>query len=199
MNLKERADLVNTVGTALSRGEHTLTVLPDLIRQLLEEEAWREFETKMGAHVTYERFEDFVSTPPLAGLGAHLTLVKRIVSDDPVTRDLLDQALQKPVGINQYTMGGLIQSTHSDDREASPPEAEKRDRSGQLIRRLRRDFPELHEQVLRGEKTVTSAAVEAKIYPNRVTVNLANPESAAQALKAKASPEFLEELKKLLS
>ena len=62
MNLRERAGLIATVSSALSRGEHTLTVLPDLLKQLLEEGAWREFETKLGKHVTYDRFEDFVVT-----------------------------------------------------------------------------------------------------------------------------------------
>jgi hypothetical protein len=196
MNLKERADLVNTVGSALSRGEHTLTVLPELIRQLLEEEAWKEFETKMGKHVVYSEFEEFVLTPPLSGLGANIRLVRRLVSDDPVTLDLLDQAMQKPPGGDKRSAEArenIIRVIHPNDIE------EKQDRSGKLIRRLRKDFPELHEQVLRGEKTETAAAVEAKIYPERIIVNLNKPESAAALLLAKASPEFLDELRRLLS
>jgi hypothetical protein len=43
-----------------------------------------------------------------------------------------------------------------------------------------------------------AAAVEAGIYPPRMNVNLNDAASAAASLKAKASPEFLEELKKLL-
>lgn len=194
MNLKERADLVNTVGAGLSRGEHALTVLPDLIRQLLEEEAWKEFETKMGKHVIYNRFEDFVVTPPLSGLGTNLNLIRRIVADDPVTQRLLNQAIDPAMEASMcmdlhQNETGLIQPNSSD---------EKRERSGKLLRRLCKDFPELYEQVLRGEKTATTAAVEAKIYPPRVTVNLEKPEAAAALLIAKASPEFLTELKKLL-
>ncbi len=37
-------------------------------------------------------------TPPLKGLGSDIDLVRRIVADDKGTFDLLDQALQNPVG-----------------------------------------------------------------------------------------------------
>ena len=37
---------------------------------------------------------DFVTTPPLEGLGADLALVKRLCADDVEAADLLDRALQ---------------------------------------------------------------------------------------------------------
>ena len=48
----------------------------------------------------------------------------------------------------------------------------KRDRSGQHLRRLRKDFPSIHQQVIDGDKTVHEAAVEAGIYPARASVPL---------------------------
>lgn len=197
MNLKERADLVDTVGSALSRGEHTLTVLPDLIRQLLEEGAWREFETRMGKYVTYDRFEDFIVTPPLAGLGTSLNLVKRVVADDPVTLDLLDQALQRPSGGNHHGHDTLdtVYNIHSDS-DIERPSGTSTERA---IRMLREHRPDLLDRVKSREISPHKAMREAGFRKSRIAINLDSPESAAKTLLTHASPEFLDELRRLLT
>ena len=90
--------LVETLGTSLRYGGSALTDVPDLLKQLLAENAWSDFVTRSGEHVRYERFADFVTTKPLKGLGSDVALVQRIVADDKETLDLLDQALQNAVG-----------------------------------------------------------------------------------------------------
>lgn len=191
MNLRERAGLIATVSSALSRGEHTLTVLPDLLKQLLEEGAWREFETKLGKHVTYDRFEDFVVTPPLSGLGVSMEFVRRIAASDPVTRQLLEQVVY-------HSEEGDRERNGNEGLNVSVEQEQKQERANPIMRRLQKDFPALHEQVLRGEKTRHAAAVEAKICPSRIAINLSNPQSAAETLLSNASSEFLTELKRLL-
>lgn len=187
MNLRERAGLIATVSSALSRGEHTLTVLPSLIRQLLEEGAWREFETKLGKHVTYDRFEDFVVTPPLAGLGANVELLRRIVGNDPVTLDLLDQTLQREPGRPEKILYNV------QDIQVAPTG----NTSSSALRRLRKDRPDLHARVLAGELSPHKAMQEAGFRPRTATINLDSPKSA-ESLVAKASPAFLDELRRLL-
>lgn len=185
MNLKERAHLVDAVGSALSRGEHTLTVVPKLILQLLEEDAWREFETKMGRHVTYDHFVDFVTTPPLAGLGANVDILRRIVGDEQPTRDLLEQALGHPVGRPE---------NHNNGTNPSPQGKSV----ASALRRLCKDRPDLHARVMAGELSANKAMVEAGFRPRRASVNLDSPKSAAMLI-AKVSPELKEELRKLLN
>jgi hypothetical protein len=184
MNLKERADLVDTVGSALSRGEHTLTVLPDLIRQLLEEEAWREFETKMGKHVTYERFEDFVTMPPLAGLGVSVSLVERIVKDDPETLTLLYKALKWPIGKHHHDNIMMMNQGTS---------------VSYALRRLEQERPDLLQKVKSRDLSPHKAMREAGFRTSRISVNLDDPQSAAKTLLTHASPAFLEELKRMLA
>lgn len=174
------------MSSALDSGGHGLSNVPVLLKRLLAEEGWREFETVRGEVVRHERFEEFVAAPPLKGLGAEISLIKRIVADDREAVDLLDQALQ---------------GKHGGDRSKGvnhPLGGERRDRTTKHMRRLRKDFPELHEAVLNGQMSVYTAAVEAGIYPKRATINLTDPVSAARTLRTKASPEFLAELRRLL-
>src|SRR5690606_39932864 len=83
--------LVDALSSALDSGGHGLSNVPVLLKRLLAEEWWREFETVRGEVVRHERFEEFVAAPPLKGLGSEISLIKRIVADDREAVDLLDR------------------------------------------------------------------------------------------------------------
>src|SRR5690606_29499825 len=86
---------VEALGSALLRGGAALENVPGLLKRLLREEAWREFQPKIGPVVRHERFADFVTTPPVQGLGASVELVERIVSVDPEATKMLRDALRE--------------------------------------------------------------------------------------------------------
>src|SRR5690606_38754229 len=65
---------VEALGSALLRGGAALENVPGLLKRILREEAWREFQPKIGPVVRHERFADFVTTPPVQGLGASVEL-----------------------------------------------------------------------------------------------------------------------------
>ena len=117
-----------------------------------------------------------------------MELLRRIVGNDPVTLDLLDQVLQNPVGTNQYTEGVNIVNTLDRPQGNS---------SSYALRRLREQRPDLHERVLARELSPNKAMQEAGFRPRTATVNLDSPRSA-ESLVAKASPAFLDELRRLL-
>src|SRR4249920_290897 len=85
---------VNALRSALAEGQHGLGTVPNLLKGVLANESWREFVTKMGEHVEHKRFADFVTTPPLAGLGSNVDLVERIVADDDEAVKLLRKTLK---------------------------------------------------------------------------------------------------------
>jgi len=74
--------------------------IPGLIEQILTEDIWREiYIEEIERTVTYERFEDFITTPPPEGLGATVKTLERLLCDNEVALNLLDEALQgKPGG-----------------------------------------------------------------------------------------------------
>lgn len=189
-HLRHNAHLVESLGSALRDGEHGLNTVPALILRVLEEESWREFVTKRGEHVEHERFADFVCTPPLKGLGADPVLVRRIVKDNPKALDLLDQAMQQPHG------GDHTSQQSKDNNIQLAPQGSSQDRA---LRKLRKDAPELHEQVIAGALSAHAAMVQAGFRPKTFTVRADRPESIARSLRKYLTPEQIDELRSLLN
>lgn len=177
--------LVESLERSLRSGSHGLSVVPGLLKRLLEEGSWREFTTQREELVRYERFADFVSTPPLKGLGSDLGLIRRVIGNDVEALDLLDRALQNPVGTNVAS-----------NNVTSQPAGNQRDKA---LRKLRKDAPELHEQVLAGSLTAHAAMVKAGYRPKTFTVRADNAASAARTLRKHLDPRQLAELAALLA
>lgn len=177
---------VEALGSALLRGGAALENVPGLLKRLLREEAWREFQPKIGPVVRHERFADFVTTPPVQGLGASVELVRRIVADDVEALDLLDRALQ---------------GKHGGDRTKSANSTLDPNGRGTTkdyaLRRLRKDAPELHAEVLAGRLSAHAAMVKAGFRPRTFTVR-PEPKSAARTLRKYMTREQLLELARLL-
>ena len=179
--------LVETLGSSLQRGGNALADVPGLLKRLLVEDAWRTFTTRRGELVEHERFAGFVTTPPLSGLGATVDLIKRIVEDDKATLDLLDQALQNQPGRPEKTFDNI--------QGFSPPTGTS---ETSALRRLRKDEPELHAEVLAGNLTAHAAMVKAGYRPRTGTVRYDDPESAARSLRRYMSADTRRALAKLL-
>lgn len=167
-DLRANALINDSLGSALRSGDHALGTIPALLKRVLADETWREFVTKRGEHVQHARFADFVTTKPLSGLGSDVALVQRIVADDKETLDLLDQALQSPVGVHRDTDNISI-SKHGTSAAGA-------------LRRLRKDAPELHADVLAGRLSAHGAMVRAGFRPKTVTVPVTRPEAVARSL-----------------
>ena len=174
-NLRANGSLIDSLGSMLSNGGSSLRIVPDLLRRVLLEDAWREFETKLGVISRPMSFAEFVVTPPLRGLGASVALVRRIVADDIEVTDLLDQALRQPVG-------------HPLTRDIVTDRADGNNRAGAL-RRLRDQQPELHTAVLAGELSPHAAMVQAGYRPRTVTVPIDDDQRLAAALRRHLDPE----------
>lgn len=168
MSLRQRATLVEALSSSLEHGGTALGTVPKAVARVLQEGAWREFVTSRGEHVVHQRFADFVTTPPLKGLGSNIELVRRIVADDAETTDLLDQALQRSVG--NPGIGNNVP-----DRPAGNTQAK-------ALRRLRKDAPELHADVLAGRLSAHGAMVQAGFRPKTVSVPVTKPDAVARAL-----------------
>jgi hypothetical protein len=176
--LKERATVIDALGTSLSYGGQALTAVPELLRRVLEEESWREFVTRLGEHVAHDRWGDFVVEPPLAGLGATTDLLRRVVGNDAELLSLLDEAERSGPGRPPKT---AVNHHHK-------PEGKQRD-----LRRLRKDRPDLHAQVVAGELSAHRAAVVAGFRRPTVTVPVSDPERLAAALRRNVDPDVLKE------
>lgn len=188
--LFHNAELNNSLSSALRSGEHGLVTVPGLIKRVLAEESWREFVTQMGEHVQYERFADFVTTPPLKGLGSELSLIRRIVVDDPEALDLYDQAVQNPHG------GDHTSAESKNNNIQLAPQGMSKARA---LRKLRSDAPKLHAEVLAGNISAHAAMVQAGFRPKTFTVRADRPESVARTLRKHLTRDQLRELAEMLA
>ena len=170
--------LVESLESSIQRGGNALADVPGLLKRVLAEDAWREFATRRGELVRHESWSSFVSTPPLAGLGANQTLIDRIVgTDDPDLLRMLREARKVGRGRRTDQLDGESPSSVSDD--STPRDAD----------RLAREAPAEYEAVRRGEKSINAAAISAGIRRRRIPVRLDSPESAAETLRRHMLPE----------
>jgi hypothetical protein len=181
--LRARGSLVDALSSALDRGNHGLENVPGLLKRILADELWREFETARGEHVIHERFETFVSEPPLRGLGADIPLIDRIVgtSDPDLLRMLRDAS-----------------RTGRGKGRRSESERLNTDDSAYQAERLAREAPDEYAAVQRGEKSINAAAISAGIRRRRIAVRLDSAESAAETLRKHMAPGELARLRDLL-
>lgn len=176
---------VEALGSALLRGGAALENVPGLLKRLLREEAWREFQPKIGPVVRHERFADFVATPPVQGLGASVELVERIVSVDPEATKMLRDALKEKRGPKNFR------------DNITETRVETGTSRAYALDRLSREAPELHAQVLAGKMSAHAAMVKAGFRPRTFTVR-PEPKSAARTLRKYMTREQLLELARLL-
>lgn len=189
---KANAVLVEALGSSLRRGDHALGTVPDLLKRILHEEAWREFVTQRGELVEHARFQDFVATPPLKGLGASMDLIDRIVGTDDLELLSLLRSAKSP---GQGARTDLVLGEDSPPSRALP----KGEDSALTVMRLAAHAPDEFEAVRRGEKTIHAAAVAAGLRRRRVPVRLDSAESAAKTIRRYMNPDQLQALVRLLS
>ncbi len=184
LTLRQRATLVEALSSSLEHGGAALGTVPKALQRLLEDDAWREFTTSRGEHVEYDRFSDFVITPPLRGLGATDELIDRIAepSKYPDLVRRLREARKVGRG-HKRQKDSFVLHTGNADYQAE---------------RLAREAPEEYEAVERGERTIHAAAVRAGIRRRRIPVRLDNAESAARTLRDHMPPDIRRELGRLL-
>lgn len=104
--------------------------------------------------------------------------------------DLLNPALA-PKGTNQYVRSdGGDNNVMSTERQGNDPEY--------AIRRLKRDRPDLAEQVLAGEISPHRAAIAAGFRKKTITVAIDDPERIAATLRRHLTPEQVAALKEAL-
>lgn len=193
-NLARNWQLVRHTETALRTGNESLGNVPALLRSLLEEEAWRKFALPSGEAVSYRRFSAFVAAPPPRGLGADMGLVKRIAGDDTELLDMIDQAERsgQTHGGDRRSSEFIVSNIH--DETVRPAGTSK----ARALRKLRKDAPELHAEVLANRLSAHAAMVRAGFRPKTVSVPVDAPDSIARALRRHLTPEQIAQLIALL-
>ena len=130
-----------------------------------------------------------VSVDPFKCFGTTVYLIRSIVADNTATLDLLDQALQQKPG-DWSTKDSILYNIQDSKAPSGTSETA-------ALRRLRKDRPDLHAEVLAGNLTAHAAMVQANFRPRTFTVR-PDPESAARTIRKYMTTEQCTELALLL-
>lgn len=169
--LRANWELVRLTESALRHGSEGLDSLPQMVFQLCATGAWREFTLPSGEVVPHERFADFITAKPPRGLGTSQEFLERAISRDQEALSALDNELQQLPGRPEKTVDNI----HSFRPSGTSSTA--------ALRRLRKDEPELHAEVLAGRISAHGAMVLAGFRPKTITVPVTRPESVARSLR----------------
>ena len=171
--LRVRAAVIDALSSSLDRGAAGLSAVPGLLRQVLEGETWRHFVTMRDEEVRHDDFRAFIRTPPLKGLGATEDLVRRIVSADIATLNLLDTVLQRRPG----RPSTQVPEVWDEPSEAQPAAETLSNIQGSApagtsreagLRKLRKHAPQYVPRVESGELSVHKALLDAGLRQRTV-------------------------------
>ena len=178
--------VISSARLAVRDGMGGLHGVPALLKRILKEEMWRDFVVaETGQVQRYDRFVDFISTPPLEGLGTDLKTVTKLCEDDPEALDLLNKATTHP---------GSRSDLHNNIMEVKPQGTSR----AYSLRKLAADAPMLHTRVLAGELSPHAAMVEAGFRDRTISIPV-DAEKAARAIRRHFTPDQIAAIVDLLT
>lgn len=191
--LVERGYLIQSLGNASHSGEHGFKTVPGLLKRVLEEQAWKErIVVATGEEFSgFSTLEECIQANPPKGLGASIELLRKIISDNVELLADFQAALRKPVGTNQYIEG------FNNVKTLKPAMGNSKEYGLQKL--ADEGKIELLDQIKDGKISVNAAMKQAGYRRPRLSIYVDDPESAVKTLLTHASPEFINELRKLLN
>ncbi|MGH3517346.1 MAG: hypothetical protein ACRDQ7_08010 [Haloechinothrix sp.] len=174
--------------------------VPDLgkaraaLLRVIDEGAWKHYTPPIGEPCDPTTFRDWVVARVPRGLETSVENLRQIARGDTKLENALDRELQNPVGGSNKVVLNVDNINIENDQRIRPRGTSK----DHALRRLRKDAPELHADVLAGNLSAHAAMVRAGFRPHTFTVR-PDPESAARTLRKHLTPQQLAELVRLLT
>lgn len=151
--LKKRGKIVVGLYSSLNDGGSALHLVPEFVKRCLGDDCWRQrYDPHVNQILTCGSFEEFITARPPRGMGTDLRTLKNLCRDDVAALALIDKEVANPIGTNQYSDEGVY-NIHN-----QRPAGTSRDA---ILRRLRKNRPDLYQKILRGELTCNAAMIEA--------------------------------------
>lgn len=213
--LDMRQEIVRALADAVQRGGRSLGSVPGLLRRVIEENMWQ--ERGVGDRdVVLNEFREFVTLPYPEGLGTTVETLELLCQTEPDLMDFLAQAKRGKPGrplkndasreykvdargnvvkadkhnnIMDYRQGDSIEYAYNRLRdEAYNPDGSIKDAR----------IAAIQKRVVSGEIKPHRGMIEAGLKPNKVSINMDDPESAAKTIRRFMEAAALQELIRLL-
>jgi hypothetical protein len=182
--------LISHLRQAILRGTALWDNTPGLLKRILAEEFWRHrVVNDTHEEANFECVEEFITTPPLKGLGTTVEAIKRIAAGDREVLDMLDRAIEST------ERRGRPNKNRNNVTELTPTVTGNSAQGA--LRRLRKSRPDLHALVLSGEKSAHRAMIEAGFREGVIALPL-DASKAAKSILRHFKGQALEELLRIL-
>lgn len=192
--------IISHLRSAIGDGKNGLIHVPPFIIQVINENRWQKRTLEItGDPAEFTYFEDFVTTPPIKGLGCTVDMLKRICKGNTTARKAITKALTQGkrqgarTDLPKKEQANFVDNVHEVE---SRPTGNSEDAA---LRRLDKERPDLLRKVVAKEMTTNAAMIEAGFRDPTITINVKSADSAARSIRARATPEFVRELASLLT
>ena len=188
-------DFFDALIRALSSGKSGLKRIPDIVFNILRDELWKVHTDPLGNIHEHKTFEDYVTAPPLQGLGEDMESLKALCAKDNKVLSMIDEACQgehgglhNPDGKNQHKKEVNLYNIQVDQNTSKAPTGTSKEAG---LRRLRKEsktnekIKQLYEKALAGEISVHRAMVEAGFRKVQTHYDM-----AVKAIKKLSDDEF---------
>lgn len=165
MNVVENGQLVDHLTTALRKGEMAVSQIPGLVKKIIQDGMWKERQIKTRKVVRFETFLDFITTPPLEGLGEDPKVIERLIHDDPEALTLFREAVVRP---NHRPAKDAPESSDIVTTSAK----ERGNTKAYTLKRLKDKSPGLYKDVCEGKLSANKAAIQAGIRKVPTTLDI---------------------------
>lgn len=163
-SLAHNFNCVRYLADSLITGGKALANVPDAVKAVLKDKAWKNYRTDSGREFHHDSFQAFVTTPPLGGLGCKdVGQLERLCADDPEARLAIQEALKGKAGRPSKDED----KSHDNVMRLKPGQGNSQ---GYTLDRLKRDHRELFDRVVAGELSANAAAIEAGFRKRMVQV-----------------------------
>jgi hypothetical protein len=132
----------------------SLKYFPGLIKKIIENRSWEERVIRTGAVVRLRGLAELITAMPLEGWGESLDKVEALLKDDPVVLPLFRSAIHVHGGDRKSEDGINGNNITIDQRVTGTSRA-------YTLSRLKRESPELFEEVCEGKLSANAAAIKA--------------------------------------
>jgi len=170
-------DIVRETQQILGKGEGNLmSVLPTAIKRLIQDRAWEGRIKKVGLEsVEVKDFEDLVTTKLPYGLETTISDLIHYCRKEPEVQTMIKAEIgeagkQGGTGANQYS------------KERNTQLATEGQTANRNLKRLKRDRPDLAEEVIAGRISANAAAIQAGFRKKTKSIPINTPQEAVSAL-----------------
>lgn len=184
-------DSVSMLQKYIADGTHDVSMIAGLVRDVIEGGWWSGFTDELGMRVEHPSFQSFVTTPRWRGLGVSRdALVGWVREHDADAAGLIEKTWNKEVPAAKSEKG------RTPDNARATGISTHDDTADSILSRLKRDDPDMAQQVVNGELSANAAARIKGWRKPRILVT--SPTSVAHRLREHFTADELADLIKEL-